>query len=374
MERIPWLINGSPTSYVDTFPLTLEYLSKKVDVKIDSEIWEKLGPYTCQLNVDEVDNIDKTWEQISKTIGIDVKLVKEAIGPVKDLYIILDHTRTVLMIISDGSLPSNVGGGGNVRNILRRVFALLKKNQWWDKLKMEGFLELFEIHKKDLEGLYGKFQEYKSFGPIIEIEYERWINTDMIQRTKLEKLLNKTKKLNIEDWIIAMTSWGIPADVIAQISKDPVPGNLYYEIALRQERVSKAAEVILYNTTHLIETENLSYQTDSLKEFKAKVVDIFMNLSQKNERNIVILDRSAFYPTSGGQQNDLGFLRIEGLDYKVVNCEKVGKCILHILNEPLPKSNDAYVGKDIIGSVDIERRTILRNHHTATHIVFASCR
>ena len=374
MERIPWLINGSATSYVDTFPLSLEFLSKKLNITINSEIWEKLGPYSCQLNIDEVENIDKTWEQISEKIGIDVKTVKAAISPVKDLYIVLDHTRTVLMIISDGSLPSNVGGGGNVRNILRRVFALLKKNGWWDIIKMEGFLELFEWHKKDLEGLYGKFQEYKSFGPIIEIEFERWINTDTIQRTKLEKLLNKTKKLTIDDWIIAMTSWGIPADVIAQISKEPVPGNLYYEIALRQERVSKAAEVILYNTTHLKETENLSYEPKFLKEFNAKIVDIFANLSQNSERNIVILDRSAFYPTSGGQQNDLGRLRIEGLDYNVVNCEKVGKCVLHILSESLPKPNEAYIGKEILGSVDIERRNILRNHHTATHIVFAACR
>jgi len=58
--------------------------------------------------------------------------VKNAIKPIKDLYVVLDHTRTLLMIISDGALPSNVGGGGNVRNILRRVFAILKRNEWWD--------------------------------------------------------------------------------------------------------------------------------------------------------------------------------------------------------------------------------------------------
>jgi len=53
------------------------------------------------------------------------------------LYIVLDHTRftififrTIYMTISDGSLPSNVGGGANVRNILRRVFAIIKKNNW----------------------------------------------------------------------------------------------------------------------------------------------------------------------------------------------------------------------------------------------------
>jgi alanyl-tRNA synthetase len=56
----------------------------------------------------------------------------------------LDHTRTILFTISDGALPSNVGGGGNVRNILRRCFSLLKKNGWWDIIGMDGFLEIFE--------------------------------------------------------------------------------------------------------------------------------------------------------------------------------------------------------------------------------------
>jgi len=34
------------------------------------------------------------------------------------------------MIIIDGGLPSNVGGGCNARNMLRRVFAILHKNNW----------------------------------------------------------------------------------------------------------------------------------------------------------------------------------------------------------------------------------------------------
>jgi alanyl-tRNA synthetase len=60
--------------------------------------------------------------------------IKRAIIPIKDLFVILDHTRTSLMIITDGGLPSNTGGGSNCRNILRRIFAVLKKNNWWDKL------------------------------------------------------------------------------------------------------------------------------------------------------------------------------------------------------------------------------------------------
>ena len=96
----------------------------------------------------------------------------------KDIYIILDHTRTVLITISDGSLPSNVGGGGNVRNILRRVFFVLKKNGWWEKIGLNGLLEIFNDHKLDLEGIYDKFPEYKSFDEIIKVEYERWLTTD----------------------------------------------------------------------------------------------------------------------------------------------------------------------------------------------------
>jgi len=170
--------------------------------------------------------------------------------PVKDLYVILDHTRTVFMIVQDGGLPSNVGGGANCRNILRRVFAILKKNDWWDKLgKVEGLLQLFEQHKIDLSELYGKFEDYKSFTAIITAEYNRWESTDKDQQKKLMNLFNKNKKLSIDDWIIAMQSWGIPADAISQITKLPIPGNLYYEIANRQEATQKAEEVILYDTT-----------------------------------------------------------------------------------------------------------------------------
>ena len=141
-------------------------------------MWNKSGPYSCTLNIDEVEDIEKTWAELAVKINEPVDKVKQGIQLVKDMFIVLDHTRTILITISDGSLPSNVGGGGNVRNILRRVLFILKKNGWWEKLGLEGFLEIFEAHKTDLMGIYGKFNEYKSFGEIIKVEYERWLHTD----------------------------------------------------------------------------------------------------------------------------------------------------------------------------------------------------
>lgn len=118
----------------------MEYLLPKLDVKYDEAIWEKFGPISCTLNVDEAENIDETWKEIAQKIGEPVDVVKSAVQDMKEFYIILDHTRTLLITISDGCLPSNVGGGSNIRNILRRCFFILKKNNWWDKIGMDGFL------------------------------------------------------------------------------------------------------------------------------------------------------------------------------------------------------------------------------------------
>ncbi len=217
LERVPWLINGTATSYQDVFRRSFEYLTEKLKIDLGSEIWNKLGPYSCQLNIDEVDDIDQTWQRIGGIINEDVNTIKKTISVVQDLYIILDHTRTVFITISDGSLPSNVGGGSNIRNILRRVFALLKKHNWWSVLGMEGLMELFELQKKDLAELYGAFPEYKSFQDIIRMEHEKWLNTDGIQKQKLEKLTKGKQEMTMEQWIVAVTSWGISPDMISSV-------------------------------------------------------------------------------------------------------------------------------------------------------------
>jgi alanyl-tRNA synthetase len=46
LERIPWLINGSPTSYIDVFPTPYKYMTEKLNLSVDNEIWTKIGPYT----------------------------------------------------------------------------------------------------------------------------------------------------------------------------------------------------------------------------------------------------------------------------------------------------------------------------------------
>jgi alanyl-tRNA synthetase len=66
-------------------------------------------------------------------------------------------------------------------------------------------------------------------------------------------------------------------------------------------------------------------------------------------------------------------ITLEGVEYKIVNAEKVGKVILHILDKDLPDT-DLIKGKPVTVRIDEARRSQLRAHHTGTHIVFAACR
>ena len=91
--------------------------------------------------------------------------------------------------------------------------------------------------------------------------------------------------------------------------------------------------------------------------FDGKIVDVFANVLDHGKRNIMILDRSAIYPTSGGQQHDTAEVKIEGIEepFKIVNAEKVGKVVLHILDRELPNW-ESLKGKTAHVCIDAERR------------------
>lgn len=61
LERVAWLVNGSATSYEDTFFQAMKYCLQELKMEINRDVWEKFGPYSCTLNIDEVDDIDKCW-------------------------------------------------------------------------------------------------------------------------------------------------------------------------------------------------------------------------------------------------------------------------------------------------------------------------
>jgi misacylated tRNA(Ala) deacylase len=76
----------------------------------------------------------------------------------------------------------------------------------------------------------------------------------------------------------------------------------------------------------------------------------------------VILDRTAFYATGGGQPHDLGSLSWDGGSCAVVEVRKSGGQVVHRVEGDAPPQ-----GATVKGEIDWDRRYALMRHHTALH-------
>lgn len=104
-------------------------------------------------------------------------------------------------------------------------------------------------------------------------------------------------------------------------------------------------------------TERLYYEDATILEFDAEVTAI----ERRGERYVVILDRSAFYPTSGGQQHDLGDINgVAVVDVVELDDGSIG----HVTEQPVGEP-----GAQIHGRIDALRRRQHCRQHTAQHIL-----
>jgi alanyl-tRNA synthetase len=105
-------------------------------------------------------------------------------------------------------------------------------------------------------------------------------------------------------------------------------------------------------------TERLYYADSHLVEFDARVVSVS---ETADGRACIALDRTAFYPTGGGQPNDTGMLGAT----RVVDCVEADEAsVLHVVEGELPES-----GAQVRGRVDWPRRLDHIQQHTGQHIL-----
>lgn len=69
----------------------------------------------------------KKKEKIAKILKISKEELVEKVNPLEKIYAIADHSKALLYALSDGGLPSNVGGGYNLRVILRRALNFIEQ-------------------------------------------------------------------------------------------------------------------------------------------------------------------------------------------------------------------------------------------------------
>ncbi len=108
-------------------------------------------------------------------------------------------------------------------------------------------------------------------------------------------------------------------------------------------------------------TKKLYWETPYETKFMAEVKSI--------RENGIILDKTLFYPESGNQLSDRGYLSINNLRIEVMHVIKEGEDILHQLSPDLKKKID--IGDQVQGEIDWEYRYGIMKAHTSQHIFSA---
>jgi alanyl-tRNA synthetase len=353
-ERITWISRGTETSYESVMPETLSRMKERTGLEIDQEVWEKFLPYSSELNIDEVDDIDEKWREVADKIDEDVEDLKDAIKPAAALYSIAEHSRSLLFALSDGKIPSNTGGGYNLRMIYRRAKDFLEKYDW--------DLDMKEVSRWNAEELEPMFPELlasmEEVEEILEVEAEKYQKAREKAHEKLEEF---DEQPSLDKMVELYESHGVSPEMMEEHGFT-VREDFYTQLGQEEEALQTAEGD--FDLEGVPETEKLYYRrrapyiNSKDLEFEAEVLEVV-------DDEWIVLDRTMFYPQGGGQAYDTG--EIKG--FPVEEVQKQSGVVLH-----RAPGHDINRGDSVKGEVNGERRKQLTQHHSTTHMVNAAAR
>lgn len=350
IERLCWFSQGTPTAYDAVFGPLVDKVLKMTGVSIDKKLLLEYYARAGMLNVEEISNVAAARNKIASQIGVSVGNLDHVLGPLESIYAILDHCRALMFALADGGLPSNVGGGYNLRTLLRRAASLN------DRFKLG--LDLVEVCNLCISYFTKSYPRIKAAEPVmvdlISTELKRYYETERRGRQLVESLLKKGN-LTSERMVELYESNGVPPETVSTIAeqlgkKVTIPNDFYLKIGEMHSSKEQGQE----RSFDLPPTEKLYYKQTN-PDFKAKVIWC--------KGDEVVLDKTMFYPTAGGQAHDQGTLGGK----RVSNVDIYGQVIVHIVKGGLPLG-------PVEGSIDVGRRMALTRHHSATHLVNAAAK
>lgn len=361
-ERNAWFSQGKGTIYDATFPTVIAKLKERTGVVSDEETMERYIPYAAFLNLDEIEDIDDAWKRVAKTVGIPAAELRKKIGPMSALYSIAEHARSLLFALADGGLPGNVGGGYNLRVIFRRAQSFIERFGW--------DIDMADVAAWHAEYLKPLFPELlASIGDVKKVLAVEKRKHEENRKRASQTIANLLKKgvPDTETLIRLYDEQGIAPEQVKSEAKKldikvTVPDNFYSLVAERHEQAEvktqtrRAAKLPLDDVP---KTTILYYDAWDYVDFEAPIAKVL-------DGNLVVLERTAFYPTSGGQEHDEG--ELDGV--KVVDVFKQDGVIVH----KLAKKVDWKPGTMVHGKIDIDRRQQLAQHHTTAHIINGAAR
>lgn len=113
--------------------------------------------------------------------------------------------------------------------------------------------------------------------------------------------------------------------------------------------------------------------TDALFRNDAYLRQTSATVVAVNERGGIVLDRTVFYATSGGQPGDTGMLtRVDGASVAIA-ATVTGDTKDEIVHVPAQGAKPPEPGETVVLAIDWERRHKLMRMHTACHLLTVAC-
>jgi len=350
LERFAWITMGTPTAYDCCFGPINEKLYNTIGIDSDSEVLRKYFTEIAK-EIDHYDDLNQVRRLAIKNAGITDSQLTKMITPMEGMYLIADHLRTLIFAITDGALPSNVGGGYNLRMMLRRINATVSKLNL--KLDID---DLIDSHIDYLKDTYPELDEKREdVKKILKIESARYEESKVHMKKKAEKIRERGTP-TVDELITFYESDGITPEYLKEVDAiTEVPSSFYSKLSdLHQSEKKKA--IMELPLEQLPETETLFYKDDPM-EFEAEVIKVFDDQ--------VVLDKTSFYARGGGQEPDYGSIA----GFEVIDVDKHADIIVHKLKGGIPSEGDTVQCK-----VDVTRRSNITKNHTSTHIINTSAR
>ena len=310
-------------------------------------------------------------------------------GPHKVSHrVIADHLRSTAFLIADGVLPSNEGRGYVLRRIMRRAM----RHATILGAQNPVMYRLVPTLTRQMGAAYPEL--VRAEGLIAEtLELEETRFKQLLERG-LGLLAEETARLGDRQSLPGTVAfrlydtYGFPLDLTQDALREEgrevdLAG---FEAAMQEQRVraraawagsgEAATEQVWFEMKQAVgATEFLGYSTESAEgEILALVTNGASVPSVTAGSDVaVVLNQTPFYAESGGQVGDAGVISgPDGLRIAVTDAQKkLGDLFVHLGRV---EAGEARVGMPVVADVDHERRSHIRAHHSATHLLHEALR
>jgi len=290
--------------------------------------------------------------------------------------VIADHMRAITVALTDGAVFENTGRGYVLRRLLRRSVRMGKK------LGMnEPFLyKVVDIVAETMKEFYPEILENKGEVKTLVLQEEELFHKTLASgERKLYQLMKESSDKTISGYEVfkLYDTFGFPFELTLEYlydegyTTDRSEFRKYMEEAQKLAKNSRKTEMDMniQNEDLLNFTQDSEFLYDTY-ELDSKVIGLFkdgVSVDYLDSDGYVILDKTCFYATGGGQVSDLGAMKNENFKAKVFECIKApnGQTLHKVeLVEGVIVLNDICKIK-----IKEEQRLKTARNHSTVHII-----